>query len=163
MELGVIQIIVSFSHNLFTKIENGMLQNWDKIFGQSWELPECQLLLWCKDWWMSAEWAARDIHQLENTFCPSEPLTDAFHQVFFKFKWTLSVPKTLKLTTMWCHMATMALRGLMYVKTRAVCEWRGYALVLKNRGKWFATHQLTLLPVTVGCRSYHLKNSTSNS
>jgi hypothetical protein len=29
-----------------------------------------------------------------------------------KFQWTLSVPKTGKLTIMWCHMATMALRGL---------------------------------------------------
>jgi hypothetical protein len=31
----------------------------------------------------------------------------------FKFQWTLSVPKTWKLTIMWRHMATMALRGLI--------------------------------------------------
>ena len=30
-----------------------------------------------------------------------------------KLQWTLYVPKTWKLTIMWCHMATTALRGLM--------------------------------------------------
>jgi hypothetical protein len=30
-----------------------------------------------------------------------------------KLQWTLSVPKTWKLTIMWRHMATMALRGLL--------------------------------------------------
>jgi hypothetical protein len=43
--------------------------------------------------------------QLTSHWCISSTIS--------KFQWTLSVPKTLKLTIMLCHMATMALRGLI--------------------------------------------------
>jgi hypothetical protein len=72
---------------------------------QSSYTPECQLLLWCKDWWMSAEWAA----------CPSQPSLSRHPPIrglslpqwtshwcisptIAKFQWTLSMPETWKLT-----------------------------------------------------------------
>jgi hypothetical protein len=41
-----------------------------------------------------------DIHQSEDTLCNSEPLTNAFHLKISKFQRTLSVLKTLELSSL---------------------------------------------------------------
>jgi hypothetical protein len=75
---------------------------------------------------MSAEWAARPSQPIHLTSTNQKTLFAAFILSLMDFHQYIQVPmnpfwaKTIKLTIMWCHMATMALRGLTDTSFHAI-------------------------------------------